>query len=37
MTREDDGVKAARGLFATIERGEGVALLGHYAENMVQI
>lgn len=37
MTKEDDRVKAARALFAAIERGDRAALLGLYAENAVQV
>jgi ketosteroid isomerase-like protein len=37
MATEDDRVKAARRLFATIEAGDGAALLALYAENAVQI
>jgi ketosteroid isomerase-like protein len=37
MTTEDDGVKAARALFAAIEAGNTIALLELYAENAVQV
>jgi ketosteroid isomerase-like protein len=37
MTTEDDRVKAARALFAAIERGDKAALLGFYADNAVQV
>jgi len=37
MTNEDDRVKAARALFAAIERGDQAALLELYAENAVQV
>lgn len=37
MTKEDDRVKAARALFAAIERGDRAALLNLYAENAVQV
>ena len=37
MAKEDDRVKAARALFAAIERGDRDALLRLYAENAVQV
>jgi ketosteroid isomerase-like protein len=37
MDEEHDGLKAARALFAAIERGDTAALLDCYAENAVQI
>jgi ketosteroid isomerase-like protein len=37
MAKEDDGVKAARALFAAIERGDAAALRRLYAQNAVQV
>ena len=37
MRKEDDRVKAARSLFAAIERGDREGLLAHYAEAAVQV
>ncbi|MBI4920366.1 MAG: hypothetical protein HY834_01335 [Devosia nanyangense] len=37
MTREDDTVKAAQRLFATIERGDGAARHVRQVEKMVQV
>jgi ketosteroid isomerase-like protein len=37
MAREDDRVKAARGLFAAIEAKDPAKLLSFYAENAVQV
>ena len=37
MTAEDDRVRAAKALFAAIERGDKAALLALYAENAVQV
>ncbi len=37
MTKEDDRLKAARALFAAIERGDRAALLALYADNAVQV
>jgi ketosteroid isomerase-like protein len=37
MGNEDDRLKAARRLFAAIERGDRAALLSQYAENAVQV
>jgi ketosteroid isomerase-like protein len=37
MQREDDRVKAAKALFAAIERGDTAALRSLYAQNAVQV
>lgn len=37
MASEDDRVRAAKALFAAVERGDKAALLGFCAENAVQV